>query len=173
MGSPDLALANPPPSDSIMTDTEKPPSGDAEHQGLSVEPPGPVRPISGILWALSVAALYISAMLYGLDTTIVADVQVPIIKAFGHIDQLTWIGAGFPLGSVAVILPVGVLYGIFNVKWVYLSSIFMFQLGSAICGAAPNMNALIVGRVIAGIGGAGTYLGSGTIYHHPSLYDGV
>lgn len=118
----------------------------------------PDRP-QGIRWVLSVAALYSVGLLYGIDTTIVADVQVPIIRAFGHVDQLTWIGAGFPLGSVAVILPLGVMYGLFNVKWVYLCSVFMFEVGSALCGAAPNMNALIVGRVIAGIGGAGTYLG--------------
>lgn len=35
----------------------------------------------------------------------------------------------------------------------------MFEIGSAVCGAAPSMNALIVGRVIAGMGGAGSYLG--------------
>ena len=148
-----------PPSESIVTGAEKPPVSDSEHPSLSLEPPPPVRSISGIWWVLSVSVLYISGMLYGLDTTIVADVQVPIIQAFGHIDRLTWIGAGFPLGSVAVILPVGVLYGLFNVKWTYLASVFMFQLGSAVCGSAPNMNVLIVGRVIAGIGGAGTYLG--------------
>jgi len=51
------------------------------------------------------------------------------------------------------------MYGLFNVKWVYISSVLLFEIGSAVCGAAPNMNALIVGRVIAGIGGAGTYLG--------------
>lgn len=47
----------------------------------------------------------------------------------------------------------------FDVKWVHLGSIFVFSVGSAVCGAAPNMNALIVGRVIAGVGGAGLYLG--------------
>ena len=35
----------------------------------------------------------------------------------------------------------------------------LFEVGSAICGAAPTMDALIVGRVLAGIGGAGMYLG--------------
>jgi MFS family permease len=30
---------------------------------------------------------------------------------------------------------------------------------SALCGAAPNMNAEIVGRVLAGAGGNGMYLG--------------
>ena len=35
----------------------------------------------------------------------------------------------------------------------------LFEVGSALCGGAPNMDALIVGRVIAGIGGSGIYLG--------------
>lgn len=45
-------------------------------------------------------------------------------------------------------------------KWIHISSVTLFTIGSAVCGAAPNMNALIVGRVIAGIGGAGMYLGN-------------
>lgn len=51
-------------------------------------------------------------------------------------------------------------FGIFDNKWVYITSIVIFCIGSAVCGAAPNMNALIIGRVIGGIGGAGMYLGS-------------
>lgn len=35
----------------------------------------------------------------------------------------------------------------------------LFEIGSAICGAAPSMNALIVGRVVGGLGGGGMYLG--------------
>jgi MFS family permease len=54
----------------------------------------------------------------------------------------------------------GKAYGIFNVKWLHVCCVTVFAIGSAICGAAPNMNALIVGRVIAGIGGAGMYLGN-------------
>jgi MFS family permease len=41
----------------------------------------------------------------------------------------------------------------------YIMSIIIFETGSAICGGAPNMDALIVGRAIAGVGGAGQYLG--------------
>jgi MFS family permease len=54
----------------------------------------------------------------------------------------------------------GKAYGIFNVKWLHISSVTTFAIGSAICGAAPTMDALIVGRVIAGIGGGGMYLGN-------------
>ncbi|RYP43032.1 hypothetical protein DL768_010117 [Monosporascus sp. mg162] len=67
-----------------------------------------------------------------------ADIQGTVIDTFSDVSQLAWIGAGFPLGSVAVILPYGL----------------------AVCAAAPSMNALIVGRVIAGAGGTGIYLGS-------------
>ena len=36
-----------------------------------------------------------------------------------------------------------------NVKWLYKSHVVVFEAGSALCGGAPNMNALIVGRAIA------------------------
>lgn len=118
-----------------------------------------VRKITGVRWVLVCAALYLSALMYGLDTTIAADVQASVINTFGSIDQLAWVGAGFPLGSVAVILPYGALYTTFNMKWLYITGIVLFQAGSALCGAAPSMNALIVGRVLAGAGGTGIYLG--------------
>jgi MFS family permease len=57
------------------------------------------------------------------------------------------------------VLPFGKLYGLFDCKWVYIASAILFNVGSAICGAAPNLEALIVGRVIAGVGGNGMYIG--------------
>ncbi|KKY24089.1 putative mfs drug efflux transporter [Diplodia seriata] len=89
-----------------------------------------------------------------------ADVQGPVTEAFGHVEQLSWIGAGFPLGSVCVILLLGSFYNTFNIKWVFVCTVVLFEAGSALCGGAPTMSALIVGRVIAGAGGSGIYLGS-------------
>ena len=51
-------------------------------------------------------------------------------------------------------------YRMFDVKVLLLSSLFVFEVGSALCGAAPSSAALIVGRVIAGAGGAGMYMGA-------------
>lgn len=118
------------------------------------------RQIHGVRWVAICIALYTSCILYGLDTTIVADVQGSIIERFGHIEQLAWVGAGFSLGSVCAILLLGNLYNSFNIKWVFITTVVLFEVGSAICGAAPNMSTLIVGRVIAGVGGSGIYLGS-------------
>lgn len=118
------------------------------------------RQVRGFRWTIVCIALYVICALYGLDTTIAADVQGPVTQTFGHVDQLVWIGAGFPLGSVCVILLLGTVYNSFNVKWTFIATTVIFEVGSALCGAAPNMNALIVGRVIAGAGGSGIYLGS-------------
>lgn len=68
-------------------------------------------------------------------------------------------GIGFPLGGVATILLLGKLFGTFEIKWLMIGSVILFEVGSAICGAAPTSDTLIVGRVIAGIGGAGMYIG--------------
>ncbi|GAW17167.1 hypothetical protein ANO14919_066180 [Xylariales sp. No.14919] len=118
------------------------------------------KELYGIRWFFICASLYITCFLYGLDTTIAAAVQGDVIKTFGHIEQLAWIGSGFPLGSVAVIFVTGYLYNAFDMKWMFIITVSLFDIGSAVCGAAPNMAALIIGRVIAGAGGTGIYLGS-------------
>ncbi|KAL2179694.1 major facilitator superfamily domain-containing protein [Thermothelomyces heterothallicus CBS 202.75] len=71
---------------------------------------------------------------------------------------MSTIGVSFVLGQV-VILPIGKAFGMFNMKFLFVVSLILFEVGSAVCGAAPNMNAIILGRVIAGIGGAGVYVG--------------
>lgn len=45
-------------------------------------------------------------------------------------------------------------------KWVYLIAIGIFELGSLICGVAPNSTTLIVGRAVAGLGSAGIFSGA-------------
>ncbi len=55
------------------------------------------------------------------------------------------------------------MYGQFNAKYLYLICVFLFEVGSAICGAANSMDMLIIGRAIAGLGGAGLYIGVMTL----------
>ncbi|KAJ5135403.1 HC-toxin efflux carrier TOXA [Penicillium bovifimosum] len=118
-----------------------------------------VEQMSNLRWFGVCVGLYSTAFLYGLDSTIAASVQGPVLASLGNLNLLPWIGAGFMLGSVATISLFGSLYNKIEVKWLYLGSILTFEIGSAICGAAPNMSALAIGRVVAGIGGSGIYLG--------------
>jgi MFS family permease len=52
------------------------------------------------------------------------------------------------------------MYSFFDNKVLFVSSVVIFEVGSAVCGAAPTLDALIVGRAICGIGGMGIYLGT-------------
>lgn len=54
----------------------------------------------------------------------------------------------------------GKFYTFFSIKWVYLVAIFIFEIGSLVCGAAPTSTGLIIGRAIAGIGSAGVFSGA-------------
>ena len=53
----------------------------------------------------------------------------------------------------------GRIYQLYSTKWVFLFSIVIFEAGSALCGAAPNSTAFIIGRAIAGLGSAGIFSG--------------
>lgn len=54
----------------------------------------------------------------------------------------------------------GRIYTFYSPKWTFIASIALFEIGSAVSGAAPSSNALIVGRAISGVGGAGMFSGS-------------
>ncbi|CAG8978632.1 hypothetical protein HYALB_00009448 [Hymenoscyphus albidus] len=43
---------------------------------------------------------------------------------------------------------IGAMYG--AIKWVYLIAIGIFELGSLVCGVAPNSTAMIAGRAVPG-----------------------
>lgn len=54
----------------------------------------------------------------------------------------------------------GKFYTYYSVKWVFLVALFIFELGSLVCGVAPSSTALIVGRAVAGLGSAGIFTGA-------------
>ncbi|PSN65489.1 MFS general substrate transporter [Corynespora cassiicola Philippines] len=53
----------------------------------------------------------------------------------------------------------GKMYSFFPVKTVFVMAMVIFELGSVICATAPNSYALIIGRVVAGIGAVAIYEG--------------
>lgn len=57
----------------------------------------------------------------------------------------------------------GKIYKYYNLKWSFLWSMFIFEVGSLICGVAPTSKALVIGRAIAGLGGAGLSVGGTSI----------
>ena len=144
------------PAESIIVDNYDSPRPLQQEDGDATIPR---HQMSSLRWVSVCVGLYLSSFLYGLDSTIAADVQGPIYASLGNLNLLSWIGTGFLLGSVTTVSLFGSLYSRMEVKWLYLGSILLFEVGSAICGAAPNMQVMTVGRVLAGVGGSGMYIG--------------
>ncbi|KAF7183027.1 hypothetical protein CNMCM7691_002862 [Aspergillus felis] len=110
-------------------------------------------------WILVVTTIPSSHMLFALDNTIVANIQPAILEQFQESNQIAWLSVGFSLCSSALVLPWSKAYATYNAKWLYIACVVVFMAGSALCGVAPNMNAMIVGRAMAGAGGSGMYFG--------------
>ena len=91
-----------------------------------------------------------------LDATIV-NVGLPkIMASFGvGLDKIEWVITAYML-AMAVALPTsGWLADKFGYKRLYFIGLFLFTLGSMLCGRSSNENMLILSRVIQGFG-AGT-----------------
>ncbi|KAL5889040.1 hypothetical protein ACKVWC_004292 [Pyricularia oryzae] len=107
-----------------------------------------------------IAALNLSVLLLALDQTILAPALGAITSEFGTVKDIGWYGAAYLLTNCGFVLLYGRLYTIFNIKWTFLSSIFIFELGSVVCAIAPSSSIFILGRAVAGVGCGGIYSGT-------------
>ena len=119
--------------------------------------PETVRPLGETLdkrqkWALLIS-LMISLFIGALDQTVVSTATPKILADLGGFNLLSWLFTSYMLSSTVVIPLVGKLGDIFGRKFFLLSGIVIFMIASAACGAAPTMTALILFRVVQGIGG--------------------
>ncbi|KAM0246363.1 hypothetical protein ACHAQJ_010257 [Trichoderma viride] len=118
---------------------------------------------SGLKMFFIVLALVLAVFLLSLDMTIVATAIPKITDEFQGLDKAGWYGAAFFMTVGSFQSTWGKVYKYFPLKTTFLIAIFIFELGSVICGSAPNSEALITGRAIAGIGAAGLGAGAYTI----------
>ena len=106
-----------------------------------------------------ILSVYISIFLVALDRLIIATAIPSITNEFHSIQDIGWYGSAYML-TAAIFFPLsGRIYQLYSTKWAFLISIVIFEVGSAVCGAAPSSVALIIGRAIAGIGAAGIFSG--------------
>ncbi|KAI7053533.1 MFS general substrate transporter, partial [Hortaea werneckii] len=100
-------------------------------------------------------AILLALFLNALDRTIVATAIPAITNEFDSLQDIGWYGSAYMLTASCFQLLFGRIYTFYTPKYVFLILIGLFEVGSAICGAAPNSVAFIVGRAIAGMGSAG------------------
>jgi MFS family permease len=115
---------------------------------------------TGVKLGLISLALCLAVFLMALDNTIIATAIPKITDQFNSLDDVGWYGSAYLLTTASFQLLFGKFYTFFSIKWVFLTAIGIFEIGSAICGGAPNSIVLIVGRAVAGVGSAGIFSGA-------------
>ncbi|OCF72452.1 hypothetical protein I204_06831 [Kwoniella mangroviensis CBS 8886] len=122
-------------------------------------------------------ALCLNVMIFGLDQFIITVAVPEIVTRFESLEQVEWLNTAFFIPCAGCILIFSQIMTIASPRWTYMASLAIFEAGTAICGAANSMTMLIVGRAVAGLGGAGmwnaTYLIGGEIIpfeKRPSLF---
>lgn len=100
------------------------------------------------------------------DRTIIATAVPRISDQFHSLDDVSWYASAYLLTSCATQLMWGRIYTFYSTKTLFLVAVGIFEVGSAVCGGAPNSTVFIVGRALAGIGSAGIFSGSTVILTH-------
>jgi EmrB/QacA subfamily drug resistance transporter len=89
-----------------------------------------------------------------LDTTIVNIALPRILQVFqSNVNEGQLVLTGYMLALAIVMPATGYLSDTFGAKRTYLITILLFTIGSALCGLAPNIEGLVLFRVLQGLGG--------------------
>jgi len=96
-----------------------------------------------------------------LDGSIV-NVALPTIQTDLHaqLSDLQWVVDAYTLPFAALMLTAGTLGDRFGRKRLFLFGLVLFVLGSLLCGVAPTLGLLLVGRAVQGTGAAALSPGS-------------
>jgi MFS transporter, DHA2 family, multidrug resistance protein len=98
--------------------------------------------------------IMMGVMMATLDSSIV-NVSLPKIMAdFGlNADDIEWVSTGYMLAFATLMPLTGWLRDKIGYKNIYVGALFLFTLGSVLCGMAWNLPTLVIARVIQAIGG--------------------
>ncbi|RDI87335.1 hypothetical protein Vi05172_g2832 [Venturia inaequalis] len=150
---------------SLVDEKEPNHRSDEDKEGISEElerVESSVYP-SGLKMFSIMLGVVLTMFLVALDMTIVATAIPRITDQFKSLDDVGWYGSAFFLTVAAFQATWGKGYKYFPLKTTFLTAIGIFEIGSLICAVAKNSTTLIVGRAIAGAGGAGIASGAYTI----------
>lgn len=101
------------------------------------------------------AAILLGMFLAALEATAVAAAVPTAVGELGGISHYSWILSAYLLTSTATVPLFGKLADLFGRKRTYQAALFVFLLGSALCGFAQTFPQLVIFRAIQGLGAGG------------------
>ena len=114
---------------------------------------------------LVMSSIWLGCFLAALDSTIIATLSAPISASFNSLSLLSWLASAYLIANAALQPLSGRLTDILSRRTGLIFSNVFFAAGNLICGLAQDEWVMILGRVIAGMGGGGltaisTFVGS-------------
>ena len=106
-------------------------------------------------WLIAIVVALASFMEV-LDTTI-ANVALPYIAGGMGVseDEASWVVTTYLVSNAIILTASSFLARMFGRKPFFLVCLGLFTLSSVLCGFAPNLNALLLFRILQGLGGGG------------------
>jgi EmrB/QacA subfamily drug resistance transporter len=138
--------------------------------GLDGSPPGFEVRRGGLgspAQAVALATLCVVLFLTFLDNTVVS-VGLANIQTTLHasVTSLQWVVDGYALTFASFMLAAGTMGDLLGRKKAMLAGVAIFCAGSIVSATAPNVDVLIAGRVIMGIGAAASEPGTLSVLRH-------
>lgn len=131
----------------------------AETRAADTPKTGAGAPNVGIIFS----ALLLTMLMSSLGQMIFATALPTIVGELGGVDHMSWVISAF-LVTMTIAMPVnGKLGDILGRKWLYITGIGLFVVGSALGGFANTMELLIIGRAVQGLGAGGMMVNSQSI----------
>ena len=131
----------------------------AETRAADTPKTGAGAPNVGIIFS----ALLLTMLMSSLGQMIFATALPTIVGELGGVDHMSWVISAF-LVTMTIAMPVnGKLGDVLGRKWLYITGIGLFVVGSALGGFAHTMELLIIGRAVQGLGAGGMMVNSQSI----------
>ena len=109
---------------------------------------------------VAMAGLMLGMLLAMLDNLIVSTALPTIVGDLGGLAHLSWVVTGYALAAAASTPIWGKLGDLYGRRGMFMSSIVIFLIGSALSGLSQNMNELIGFRAVQGLGAGGLMVGA-------------
>jgi EmrB/QacA subfamily drug resistance transporter len=106
---------------------------------------------------LVVIAVDLAMFLAALDSTVIGTAMPTVVGSLGGLDIFSWTFSVYLLTSTAALPIFGSLSDRFGRRAMFVASVWIFTVSSALCGLATSMLLLITARALQGIGAGGSF----------------
>lgn len=103
---------------------------------------------------LIIVGAMLGMFMAALEQSVVSPAMPQIVSDLGGLELYPWLVQAFIMAQVVTIPIAGTLSDMFGRKPVLLSGLFVFLVGSALCGFTPGIYELIAFRAVQGVGAA-------------------